>query len=92
MTTKVLISILRFLIVLCFLALSPFTFSEKIPFTASRVPADSFLVISANIDSLIKKSNIKESQVWQPLLEVFRKSNPEFLNFLFEPNKNWVEQ
>jgi len=87
MTTKVLTSILRFFIVLCFLALNPFTFSEKIPFTASRVPADSFLVISANIDSLIKKSNIKENQVWEPLLEVFRKSNPEFLNFLFEPNR-----
>ena len=25
--------------------------------------------------------------MWQPLLEVFKKSNPEFLNFLFEPNK-----
>ena len=63
-------------------------YSEKPPATATRVPADSFFVLSANFDAIFNKSKIKESRVWEPLLNSLNLSNPEFHNLLSDFENN----
>jgi len=56
--------------------------SETIPQSATRVPADSFLVLSVNAEALINKSNISKSRTWKPLFDSWNLSNPEVYSFL----------
>ena len=63
-------------------------YSEKPPATATRVPPDSFFVLSANFDAILNKSKIKESRVWEPLLNSLNISNPEFHNLLSDFENN----
>ena len=57
--------------------------SKTIPQSATRVPADSFLVISVNAEALINKSNITNSRVWKHLFDSWNLSNPEVHSFLY---------
>jgi len=59
-----------------------------LPSSTTRVPQDSFFIISLNLNSLLKKSQIKESRVWKPIVDTLRQTNPELISLLLEPVQN----
>ena len=61
-------------------------FSKQIPQTASRVPADSFFVLSLNVNALFNKSKIKESRVWEPIIKSWNLINPDFHSLISDFN------
>lgn len=66
--------------------LSNTAFSKQIPQTASRVPADSFFVLSLNVNALFNKSKIKESRVWEPIIKSWNLINPDFHSLISDFN------
>ena len=58
------------------------------PPSTVRVPQDSFLVVSLKMDALLKKSNIKESKVWRPIIDAFNLSLPEIKSLFLQPDSN----
>ena len=64
--------------------------SKPIPQSATRVPADSFLVLSVNAEALINKSNISTSRIWKPLFDSWNISNPEAYSFLSNLNEKGI--
>ena len=61
---------------------------NALPSTTSRVPEDSFLVASLNMEAILKKSKMNESKVWRPLIDALNFSTPQLKTLLFDKKQN----
>ncbi len=64
------------------------TFLKAFPASTTRIPEDSFLVVSLKIDAMLKKSKINQSKVWNPIIDALTFSLPELKTLFLEPGAN----
>ena len=76
-------SLLFILLFLVISLLKP-TQSNAMPASATRVPADSFMILSVNLESMLKKSKIRESRIWKPILDSWNFSDHQIKNFFLD--------
>lgn len=62
--------------------------SNAMPASAARVPADSFLILSINLESILQKSKIRESRIWKPILDSWNFSDHQIKNLFLDPKKS----
>jgi ankyrin repeat protein len=88
MTKTISIFLKNFILAIIFLGnINSYSLSSKtIPQSATRVPADSFIVLSVNTDALLNKSKITKSRNWKPLFDSWNLSDPEVYSFFFNLN------
>ena len=60
--------------------------TNALPSSTTRIPADSFLILSFNLNSILEKSQIQESRVWEPIIDALNLVNPEFKSLFLEPD------
>ncbi len=88
MTKTISISLKNILLFIpAILILAQNAYSSKISTTASCVPADSFLVLSVNIDKVVKKSKIQSNQLWKPLFNSWNLANLQFKKIFLQPEE-----
>ena len=62
--------------------------SNAMPASAAKVPADSFLILSINLESILQKSKIRESRIWKPILDSWNFSEHQIKNLFLDPKKS----
>ena len=78
---------LLFIVTICLFLLNPGR-SNALPSSTTRIPEDSFLILSLNLESILKKSQIKESRVWKPIIDGLNITNTDFKSLLLEADHN----
>ena len=78
-------SVLFILTTLFVILLTP-RITNALPSSTTRIPEDSFLILSLNLNSILEKSQIKESRVWEPIIDALNLVNPEFKSLFLEPD------
>ncbi|MBT5717433.1 MAG: hypothetical protein HOI70_11020 [Opitutae bacterium] len=58
------------------------------PSSTTRVPQDSFFIISISLNSVLEKSQLVESRVWKPIVDTLTLTNPQLTSLLLEPVQN----
>ena len=76
-------SLLFILTTICLYLLNPGK-SNALPSSTTRIPEDSFLILSLNLESILKKSQIKESRVWKPIIDTLNITNTNFKSILLD--------
>ncbi|MBT3667928.1 MAG: hypothetical protein HN548_10670, partial [Opitutae bacterium] len=80
-------SLLFILTTLCVFMVNPRSINA-LPSSTTRVPQDSFFIISISLNSVLKKSQLVESRVWKPIVDTLTLTNPQLTSLLLEPVQN----
>ena len=86
MTISISKKIVLFILTTLFVILLNPRITNALPGSTARIPEDSFLILSLNLNSILEKSQIKESRIWEPIIDTLNLINPEFKSLFFEPD------